>query len=68
MKLSNALGFAVGIHANSDDSNIEKKSCVYDESEVIMALYQVGGVNANIIRSQNKDVIFSFLRVSIHYI
>lgn len=49
MKLSNALGFAVGIHANSDDNNIEKKSCVYDESEVIMALYQVNCKSLNIV-------------------
>ena len=56
--ISQALGFSVGIHAKGDQS-IEKKSTYTDEIET--------GPTAVMVKSQNKDIIFSFLRVSAIY-
>lgn len=52
-KLSQALGFSVGIHAKGDQT-IEKKVTYIDGQDAMLQ-----------VKSVNKDIIFSFLRVSI---
>lgn len=58
-RLSQAIGFSVGIHARID-SKLEKKQCLVDEYEEVV---KEGGENK--VKSQNKEFLLSFLRVSI---
>ena len=56
-RLSQAIGFSVGIHAAIEQS-IERKPCLIDEYEGIKDQTGDGKV-----KSQNKDFLLSFLRV-----
>jgi hypothetical protein len=58
-RLSQAIGFSVGIHAAGEQS-IESKRCIVDEMDAIMDDKLEGKV-----KSQNRDFLLSFLRVRI---
>ena len=53
--ISQAIGFSIGIHAKGDQS-IERKNTYTDEIQQ--------GPTAQMVNTNYKDVIFSFLRVS----
>jgi len=59
-RLSLALGFSVGIHTAGEQS-VERKKCIVDEEASIRDDNLEGKV-----KSQNRDFLLSFLRVSIN--
>jgi hypothetical protein len=56
MAMSIALGVGVGINANTEDGEIQKKAAIIDEK-----INEENG--AELVKSNNKEIIFSFLRV-----